>query len=536
MCRIPSIVLLSVLLLPIQAAMVPASYSDLATLIEGKVADFETLLSDRWDGKKSPVRFSAELHGSSSHRGFVLLQAGSYNGMLLEMQRMQELGATSVTVSISYPVLSQRYYDDFLKPANDLRTAFITLYRQLVDDAHARGLKVYVDTNALFTTGGFSDPAFRAGEFYATLTTAQYLADRALMLETIATQIKPDWVVIGAEPDTEQAQTGKLVNSPTVYRSLVDQVMARWTSAGITDVRVGVGIGVWNPEWQAFLTRYLASAVHFIDLHSYPVNHDFLPRLLTIADQVAASGKGLTVGECWAYKARDSELTSIAAQAELFARDRWSFWQPYDLAFMRAMTRFAHATDCEVLSFFWSRYFSAQLDYDAVKDKTLTEQQSMFDHANAAALVAGTHTGTGAGFTALCDGTSPSKPTGLQARPMSTQVELTWNAASDAVGVTGYRVSRDGVDLSEVTARSFTDTGLAIDTVYTYSVVAVDGGFNHSAPATVTTRTTAAGGGAPSSGGGGGGGGCGIGNGLAALVVLGAFAWPSRRSVPRKTG
>ncbi len=72
----------------------------------------------------------------------------------------------------------------------------------------------------------------------------------------------------------------------------------------------------------------------------------------------------------------------------------------------------------------------------------------------------------------------------------ATGVTLSWTAATDNVGVTGYQISRDGVLLTTVDSLTFTDTGLSPDTEYSYSVVAVDAVNNASVPSSGTVTTS----------------------------------------------
>jgi len=72
-----------------------------------------------------------------------------------------------------------------------------------------------------------------------------------------------------------------------------------------------------------------------------------------------------------------------------------------------------------------------------------------------------------------------------------TAIALSWSAATDDHGVAGYRVRRDGAIVATVTGTSHTDSGLAADTAYAYSVEAFDDAGQASAqsgPITVTTR------------------------------------------------
>ena len=89
------------------------------------------------------------------------------------------------------------------------------------------------------------------------------------------------------------------------------------------------------------------------------------------------------------------------------------------------------------------------------------------------------------------DTTAPSTPVNLTASVAGTTANLAWTASTDAVGVTGYRVSRNGTVLpGTVAGTTFADSGLAAGT-YGYSVTAVDAagnvsGASNSASVTVT--------------------------------------------------
>jgi chitodextrinase len=93
---------------------------------------------------------------------------------------------------------------------------------------------------------------------------------------------------------------------------------------------------------------------------------------------------------------------------------------------------------------------------------------------------------------APADKEPPSAPTDLRATAVgSSEIDLTWTASTDNVAVTGYVISRDGVELTTVagTATSFQDTGLAPSTGYVYTVEAIDGAGNHSPQAKTKAST-----------------------------------------------
>ncbi|TAK08903.1 MAG: hypothetical protein EPO39_03545, partial [Candidatus Manganitrophaceae bacterium] len=98
------------------------------------------------------------------------------------------------------------------------------------------------------------------------------------------------------------------------------------------------------------------------------------------------------------------------------------------------------------------------------------------------------------------DTAAPTAPTSLTATPASgTQINLSWTASTDNVGVSGYWIERcEGagcanfarVTTSLVTVTSFNNSGLAENTNYSYRVQATDAAGNLSAYSTVVSETT----------------------------------------------
>jgi chitodextrinase len=100
------------------------------------------------------------------------------------------------------------------------------------------------------------------------------------------------------------------------------------------------------------------------------------------------------------------------------------------------------------------------------------------------------------------DITPPTAPSNLTANPVSaTQINLSWTASTDNVGVSGYRVERcSGAGCSNFTqiatpiTTTFNDTALTASTSYSYRVRATDAANNLSSfsnTATTSTQSTA---------------------------------------------
>jgi subtilisin family serine protease/chitodextrinase len=89
------------------------------------------------------------------------------------------------------------------------------------------------------------------------------------------------------------------------------------------------------------------------------------------------------------------------------------------------------------------------------------------------------------------DTVSPSVPQNLSATAQDqTHVALSWSASTDNVGVTGYKLYRNGSLLSSVTSTSYTDSSVVAGTSYSYAVSAYDAAGNASAQSTSASVTT----------------------------------------------
>jgi chitodextrinase len=91
------------------------------------------------------------------------------------------------------------------------------------------------------------------------------------------------------------------------------------------------------------------------------------------------------------------------------------------------------------------------------------------------------------------DTTAPSVPAGLTATVVSSsQINLAWSASTDNVGVTGYRIYRNGSEIASTSSLAYQATGLAASTTYAFQVGAYDAAGNTSAQSPVASATTQA--------------------------------------------
>jgi ELWxxDGT repeat protein len=93
------------------------------------------------------------------------------------------------------------------------------------------------------------------------------------------------------------------------------------------------------------------------------------------------------------------------------------------------------------------------------------------------------------------DGTAPSIPSLSSSSQTTTSISLTWEAATDNIGVASYNIYKNGsllTNITNTTDRTFTDPNLTPATSYTYTISALDQAGNESfqsSPITVSTLT-----------------------------------------------
>jgi RHS repeat-associated protein len=110
------------------------------------------------------------------------------------------------------------------------------------------------------------------------------------------------------------------------------------------------------------------------------------------------------------------------------------------------------------------------------------------------------YTNEASATTPVPDKTAPTAPSSLTASAASSsQINLSWTASTDNVGVSGYRVERcqgtsctNFAQIGTPTVTSFSDTGRTAATAYRYRVRATDAAGNLSAYSNIAAATTPA--------------------------------------------
>lgn len=390
-------------------ANVPPEYRELYEMMDGKISAFDARVSAAWDGRPADVAWSAELLTANCNRGRALLDPRAAAGVKLELGRLQALGVKAVTVCIGFPML----YKPFLQWNGDPEDydRFVAFYRDLAADVHGRGMKLIVETSVLFGGVYSQGSGFRLREYYPTIDVKELAAGRAEVAKTIVREVKPDFLNLGSEADTQARLTGRwAIGTPQGDAKLLSYIVGELRKQGTADTKLGAGVGTWQGRADAFLDGVCRSGVDYVDLHVYPVNGDMLDRLIPLTERAKRCGKPVAISEAWLQKERDSELRSIDAAFDpvLYARDSFSFWAPLDQAFLATLVKFANSQQLLYFSPFWSKYFWAYVDYGQAGSLQKAETIQASNRAAAQAMVRGEVSATGEAYRRAIRGSAAS--------------------------------------------------------------------------------------------------------------------------------
>jgi fibronectin type 3 domain-containing protein len=92
--------------------------------------------------------------------------------------------------------------------------------------------------------------------------------------------------------------------------------------------------------------------------------------------------------------------------------------------------------------------------------------------------------------TVSVDTNPPTTPTNVSVQQLSASgVTVSWATSTDSIGVAGYQVYRDGIQIATVAGSPYADTGLFAGNAYRYAVAAYDSVGNTSQPSSPVTIT-----------------------------------------------
>ncbi|MGV9385461.1 DUF4434 domain-containing protein [Nonomuraea sp. NPDC003707] len=322
-------------------------------------------------------------------------------------------------------------------------------------------------------------------------------ADRAGMTVYLGLQVNDDWW------NTYANDPAWLDNEATIANNLADDLWAKYrTHASLAGWYLSFEVDNWNftttASQNAMAAFYKKVADHL---------HALSPGKPVVISPFFNTAGGLTTAQwqsMWTTILATSPIDVIALQDGVGAGHATAG----QLAAWFAATKNA-ITAARPATQLWADSETFNLDFQPMPIKGVVDDLQAvqpyvssywsfsYDHYQSPLQVAPIYDRTYRDYlaTGSVESTAPTAPSGLTATATDPlTVTLSWSAATDAVGIAGYRITRNGTPVKTLygTATTFTDAGLDPSTAYTYTLRAFDAAGNQSAASGSASATTPA--------------------------------------------
>ena len=372
---------------------VPAQYQSLYNQLQGYVTNNTNLISAQWDGSYYPVNYSAELATADTNAGPGILQSSDQQVMIEELNGEAAMGVKAVTVEIGCPVFDPNFYifsGQSATQAQQTVQTWLSYYQSLAQAIHNRGLKMIVESNPLLTYYISSQSSFNPGAYYKTLDFAAYEQLRSEHNIIIAQQIKPDYLILQTEPQTDAVNDFRPeLDNATQDVAMINKFVNDLNNAGImglhTLIQLGSGAGTWQPDWKSYFTGLVAiKSLDKIDTHIYNLQPGVnqlgeVTIAMQIADMAHTAAKGVTMSEFWFQKS--ASLVGLTENGDpivdIRVRDMFSFWTPLDVQAFQMLSELANYQHFDYVSPFGIYYWFSLINYNSLQ----TPHKALLEYA-----------------------------------------------------------------------------------------------------------------------------------------------------------
>jgi hypothetical protein len=385
---------------PVSAALrAEGSWTAAATVnvpVPAQYAALDARIAAGLDAFSSTIARMAPLHGrrppNSKNLGWaeLLVANGNRQGALLEptamasvdvnLRALKRLGVGGVVLGIKLPLLIASYQPR----AADYADFYATVARH----ARALGFGVDVELSAMFCGTIYAQCSYRYPDSVSAW--AELTAEQA---RTVINRVHPGWLDLISEPNTEATLTG--ITALDTKSGLVSFVTAAVHNIGRQgSTKLVAGAASWyGPDWDQALA---ATPIDALVTHVYPATAGTAANLVRTAQIAKRAGKPLVADEMWLYKAVPTLSGGVGASSQEGALATYSFWEPLDVRFMRAVRQWATKAGVAFVSGFWSQLAFAYVTWTAAAgSRPAAQQVAASAQAAGQAMVAGTTTLTG---------------------------------------------------------------------------------------------------------------------------------------------
>ncbi|SPE55143.1 exported hypothetical protein [Verrucomicrobia bacterium] len=367
-------------------AQVPPEFTDLYAELEGYLTNFDATLDTNWNGTLSDCLMAATLMPATSagrdwsSAGDASTDTNFLNDMVVPyLDALQALGIKSIKFAIQFPILYQPFYaatNGENYPAGYTNT--FNFYSNLVVLLRQRGIKIIIPTESIIAGNGADTTTYERS-----LTFPQFVAGRSALIQTIARYLKPDYLILQSEPETEAANLpanlGNQITNAAADMLMISNFLTDLQTAGLrsSNTIIGAGCGTAQSDFTNFLAGFTTlPGLDLLDIHVYQINHfpitgvDELQRIIQMADAahvtnaIHPNGMRVGIGEYWLYKQANMEYGSTNLGANTFrGRNVYSCFSPLDREMQLCMVKVAHYEQFDFIDPYWTEYFFSYLDY-----------------------------------------------------------------------------------------------------------------------------------------------------------------------------
>ena len=369
-------------------ADVPATYQSLYQGLESDMATDFVLINAQWAGTKYPVSYSSSLISADENGGL----RTSFTDMTMvdqEIDGLQALGINAVMVEAGFPIFDQNFWEFIGQTSSQAKQTvqnYLTFYELVAQDIHGRKdvdgkpMVMIMEANPLLTVDDAAD-SLNASGYYQSLSLETYEQRRSANTVAIAQNVRPDFLTIQSEPDTDATNCYRPeLNTPATDVAMVQMIVNNLTAADVpglhSTIKLASGMGAWQENWQEYMgspgagTGLLGiSGLDDIDNHIFDLNGQASSGLASQLDTsmqmiqtVQAAGKTASIGQYWPHKS----LIVGENNLDVNVRDTFSFWAPLDQQFIPIIFELANQGSLQFLSSINDGQFWAYESYAAL--------------------------------------------------------------------------------------------------------------------------------------------------------------------------
>jgi hypothetical protein len=368
------------------AQPVPTEFTNLYAELQGNLTNFEATIDANWNGQPTNCAIGAVLMPATSEgRGWGTAGDAAADPNFLNdtvvpyLDGLQAMGVRSVKFAIQFPDLYQPYYNAANGANNPAAyTNSFNFYTNLCALLRQRGIKIIIPV------GDLVGPGKAVSNYEASLTFNQFVAARSSVNQLVAKYLKPDYLLLQSEPDTEAdnlpPSLGNQFTNVAADMLMISNFLGDLQTAGLrpTNMIVGAGCGTWQQDFTNFVSGFTNLAgLDLLTIHLYQItihtntgiNH--LQRVLLMADAAHGTnalhphGMRLGISECWLKKVSAAEEQANILGGDTFnGRNVYSCFAPLDREFHLCMVKVGYYEQMDFIEPYWSEYYFSSLDYD----------------------------------------------------------------------------------------------------------------------------------------------------------------------------